>query len=84
MVRVHNHTAGLTMAYKKLSDAMSGKPPPPKPAPPTQVIGKPVKHSNERSKDPVVQAEIAKRMAAQAAAAKAAENVVPQITRPKR
>ena len=69
------------MAYKKLSDAMSGKPPPPKPAPPTKVQGTVARSTGERSKDPVVQAEIAKRMAAQAAA----QNVVPQITqRPKR
>lgn len=41
MVGVHNHTAGQTMAYKKLSDAMSGKPPAPKPVPAAaNVVGK--------------------------------------------
>lgn len=30
------------MAYKKLADAMSGKPPPPKPAPATKVTTGPV------------------------------------------
>lgn len=70
------------MAFKKLNDAMTGRAPAPAPKPKrdkTQVLGTVAKGDLGPSKDPVVMAEIAKRMAAQ----KAAENVVPQITRKK-
>ena len=64
---------------KKIGDAMAnaGKN---QPAPKTKSMGKPVVQSKTvqgPSKDPVVMAEIAKRMKAQ----KDAENVVPKITR---
>ncbi len=71
------------MAYKKLSDAMSGKAAPAKkPASATIITGGPVKQGNGPSKDPAIQAEIAKRMAAQKAAEAeeaARANVAPRL-----
>jgi len=70
------------MAFRKLNDAMSGKAPAkpkPKPAPATQIQGTVAKGDLGPSKDPAIRAEIAKRMAAQAAA----ENVVGKLGKPK-